>query len=75
MSDETAVALVQNLGLDYESLIPLLAKIVTKDQTFAELLLSAREVRDRSQEFHGWSLSGFLIRLYQTQSDSYTLSL
>jgi hypothetical protein len=64
--------LVQNLGLDSEALIPLLVKIVARDHMFAELLLSTRHVWGESLDSNGWSIPGFLLKLYETQSEPYS---
>jgi len=75
ISDETALALVQTLGLDYDPLIPLIGKIIAREETFAELLVSAPYVGRKSKDSKEWNIPAFLLKLYQTQSDPYFLVL
>lgn len=68
VSDETALAMVQNLGLDSEDLVPLMTQILVKDPTFAEALLAYRPSESPSQNSNEWSVMGFLMEVCECES-------
>lgn len=67
ISDETALAMVQNLGLDYEDLHPLMTQIAMKDPAFAEVLLASRPIESPSQSSDTWSVMGLLMEVCEVQ--------
>ena len=67
ISDETALAMVQSLGLDYEDLHPLMTQIAMKDPAFSEVLLAFRPSESPSEDSNTWSVMGLLMEVCEVQ--------